>query len=101
MKRTLTVVSITAIAATLLLVGGLRVAHGQTDTKSAKQAQKFPAMTKATTILQQAIAELQNTNNNFGPHRSAAIEACDRTLVQLKIALRYEQDPSNQAGRQP
>jgi hypothetical protein len=98
MKRTLTIVSLTAVAATSLLVGGLRVAQGQTA-KSANQPEKFPDIHRAMFFLERARAELENPTNNFGPDRKTAIESCDRTLLQLKLVLRYEQDPSGKAGK--
>jgi hypothetical protein len=88
MKRTLTVVSIAAIAATSLLIGGLHVAQGQPDRKAAKE--KFPGIHRAMAALEEAKAELENPTNNFGKERQTAIESCNRTVGQFKIALRYE-----------
>ena len=67
-------------AAGLALVAGI----------SAAQAEPHPAIRNAINALEKAKFDLEHAAHDFGGHRVEAIEAIDRAIEQLRIALRYD-----------
>jgi len=51
-----------------------------------------PAIRNAIDALQAARSDLWNARHDFGGHRRAAIDAIDRALTQLRLALQYDRD---------
>src|ERR1700682_1769656 len=49
--------------------------------------ERHPEIRKAITALERAKADLQRASHDFGGHRAAAIEACNKAIEQLKLAL--------------
>ncbi|MBV9508532.1 MAG: hypothetical protein JO323_26390 [Acidobacteriia bacterium] len=48
-----------------------------------------PRLSRAITALQDARAYMQEAPHDFGGHKVAAIEACDRAIEQIRLALAY------------
>ncbi len=49
-----------------------------------------PAIRRAIDALEEAKTALQHADHDFGGHRVAAIEECDKALVQLRKALEFD-----------
>ncbi|HST07275.1 MAG TPA: hypothetical protein VLJ83_03850 [Gemmatimonadaceae bacterium] len=52
--------------------------------------ERHPEIRKAITQLERAKADLKRANHDFGGHRAEALEACDRAIAQLKLALQSD-----------
>lgn len=96
MKRALVILTVT-VAAIAFLAGGVRVARAQANASSnapssTKKVEKFPAIAKAITALEEARLEVQDPKNNFGGERQTAIASCNRTALQLRLLLAYEKE---------
>lgn len=81
-------------AALLLLVAPSHRAHAQVAVppaamKGAKNEQ-HPRIRRAIRELEAAKKELQEAPHDFGGHRADAVQAVDRALEQLRIALQYD-----------
>ena len=68
-------------AAALALVAGVA---------GAQAAERHPAIRNAINALQKAKADLQHADHDFGGHRAEAIEAIDRAITQLRLALQSD-----------
>ena len=55
----------------------------------AQEASEHPQIAKAIGALQDAIVYLKGAPHNFGGHRVNAIEASERAVRQMKLALAY------------
>jgi hypothetical protein len=55
----------------------------------AKEASEHPQIAKAIGALEEAILYLKEAPYNFGGHKEKAIEASERAVRQLKLALAY------------
>jgi hypothetical protein len=89
-----------AAACLLLLVVLIPVAFGQaTPTPTPPSAPSIlrghnpSALRTAIASLEKARAELQASAQDYGGHRGDAVAACDMALVQLRLALQYENPP--------
>jgi hypothetical protein len=51
-----------------------------------------PAIHSAILALQKAKFELLHANHDFGGHRAAALKECDAAILELKEALKYDQN---------
>jgi len=56
-----------------------------------REAEKHPNIVRAINALQGAIVDLQSAPHDFGGHKAQAIDACDRAIRQLKLALAYRE----------
>jgi hypothetical protein len=52
--------------------------------------ERHPRLQRALVALDGAIAELKAAPHDFGGHREAAVDACQRAKEQLKLALNYD-----------
>jgi hypothetical protein len=50
-----------------------------------------PAIRRAIFALKAAKADLERADHDFGGHRAAALEECDKAIAQLQEALQYDQ----------
>jgi len=55
----------------------------------AREAADHPNIARAIDALQDAIADMQAAPHDFGGHKAKAIEASERAIRQLKLALAY------------
>ena len=96
MKRYLTVLASTAALVGALFTG-LTFAHAQTTNPVAPpagaglpQSATIPrqsAIFRAIKALESAKLELANSGHNFGGHKDDALQACDKAITQLQLAL--------------
>jgi hypothetical protein len=89
-----------ALFATLLALSGLAA---YTNTSAFAQTtppptptpvvahERHPAIHNAIRALERAKIDMKNAAHDFGGHREAALQACDAAIVQLKLALQYDQ----------
>jgi hypothetical protein len=54
------------------------------------QRERHPEINRAIRALEVAKAHLQKAAHDFGGHRAEALEAVDKALEQLKLALQYD-----------
>jgi len=54
------------------------------------RAEQHPRIRRAIRELQAAKVELQKAPHDFGGHRADALQAVDRAIEQLRIALQYD-----------
>ena len=66
----------------------------QTNTTPAapRHAEHHPAIRRAIGALEAAKTDLQHASHDFGGHRAAALEECDKAIVQLREALKYDKE---------
>jgi hypothetical protein len=69
---------------------GGRAAAPSLPTAAASRAEPHPEIRRAIAALNRAKAYLQHAAHDFGGHRVEAIEAIDRALAQLNMALQYD-----------
>jgi hypothetical protein len=50
-----------------------------------------PAIRRAIFALKAAKADMEHADHDFGGHRVAALEECDKAIAQLQEALQYDQ----------
>ena len=89
---------IAAATAVLLLSAPSRQATAQAQAptprsivvKSATK-ERHPRIHAAIKELEAAKIELQKAPHDFGGHRAEAVEAVDRAIAQLRVALQYDQ----------
>ena len=55
-----------------------------------ERAEPHPRIHKAIRELQAAKVELQKAPHDFGGHRADALQAVDRAIEQLRLALQYD-----------
>ena len=55
-----------------------------------ERREPHPEIRKAITALERAKSDMQHASHDFGGHRVAAIQACDRAIEQLRLALQYD-----------
>lgn len=51
-----------------------------------------PAIRRAIFALKAAKADMEHANHDFGGHRKAALEECDKAIAQLQEALQFDKD---------
>jgi hypothetical protein len=64
-------------------------AQGAAATRSGR-VEKHPRIRSAIRELEAAKKELQAAPHDFGGHRADAVQAVDRALEQLRLALQYD-----------
>jgi hypothetical protein len=99
MKRNLTVLLTTGALAGALFTG-LTFARAQstnpvtppaaTGTPKTGAVQRHPQIVRAISALQGAKRDMENANHDFGGHKKAAMEACDKALAQLELVLKND-----------
>jgi hypothetical protein len=52
--------------------------------------ERHPEIRKAIAALERAKTDLQRANHDFGGHRAEALEACNKAIEQLRLALQYD-----------
>ncbi|MBV9522787.1 MAG: hypothetical protein JO010_08340 [Alphaproteobacteria bacterium] len=52
--------------------------------------ERHPEIRKAIGALERAKSDLEHANHDFGGHRKEALEAVDRAIAQLRVALQYD-----------
>ena len=91
MKKKLTlIVSTVAMAGALSLT--LPAVFAQTNNlpPAAHHGERHPRIRGAIRALEAAKLELQHADHDFGGHRAAALEECDKAIAQLQEALKYD-----------
>jgi hypothetical protein len=73
----------TVAAVALLLLLPLTVAF-------AAGPERHPRIHRAIGAIHAAIDELKAAPHDFGGHREAAVDACQKAVEQLKLALQYD-----------
>jgi hypothetical protein len=53
---------------------------------------RHPAIRHAIVALKAAKADLERADHDFGGHRKAALDECDKAIAQLQEALQYDKD---------
>jgi hypothetical protein len=99
MKKHLTIL-LTSCALIGALSAGLTLARAQTTPPATPPAgaaspqpegtEKHPAIHRAIRALEQAKLAMERADHDFGGHRKAALEECDKAIAQLKLALQYD-----------
>lgn len=56
----------------------------------AEAYERHPAIRRAIDALVTARSDLQHADHDFGGHRVAAMDAIDRALEQLRLALQFD-----------
>jgi hypothetical protein len=54
--------------------------------------ERHPEIRKAIDALERAKTDLKRASHDFGGHRVEAIEACDKAIAQLRLALQYDRN---------
>jgi hypothetical protein len=91
-KKLMIIVSSVAVAGSLMLAVPAVLAQ-QTETPAPTVPhthEHHPAIHRAIAALQAAKADMQHANHDFGGHRVAALEECDKAIAQLQEALKYD-----------
>jgi hypothetical protein len=80
-----------------LLVGGLGVmssdraqAEPPQPVAAGAKLERHPHIRRALRELREARHELKEADHDFGGHRKDALEAVDRAIRQLQVALKYD-----------
>jgi len=99
MKKNL-VILLTTCAVIGALSASLTLARAQTTNPGAPAAgagapgrkgnERHPAIHRAILALQEAKLAMQRADHDFGGHRQAALEECDKAIAQLKLALQFD-----------
>ena len=58
--------------------------------RKAAARERHPEIRKAIDALERAKTDLKRANHDFGGHREAALDACDKAITQLRLALQYD-----------
>ncbi len=90
-KKLLIVVSSVAMAGTLMLAVPAVFAQTADAPAVPHPHERHPAIRRAIAALQAAKVDMQHADHDFGGHRVAALEECDKAIVQLQEALKYDQ----------
>jgi hypothetical protein len=56
----------------------------------AVRLERHPEIRKAIAALERAKTDLKRASHDFGGHRVEALEACDKAIEQLRLALQYD-----------
>lgn len=87
---------LTTIGLVGALPAGLTIARAQTPPAASnevpkhKRTERHPAIHRAIMALEDAKRDLQHANHDFGGHRKAALEECDKAIAELRLALQYD-----------
>jgi hypothetical protein len=90
-KKLLILVSSLAMAGVLSLTLPPLCAQTNNPAPGApRHNERHPAIHKAIVALQAARMDLQHADHDFGGHRQAAMEECDKAIAQLREALKFD-----------
>lgn len=76
-----------ASVASVLAVAGLSMAS---TAALAEGRERHPSIRRAIDALRAARNDLEHADHDFGGHRVEAMQAIDRALEQLQVALRFD-----------
>ena len=80
-----------AVVARPLFAGAAVVAPQQATAARKREApERHPEIRKAIAALERAKTDLKRASHDFGGHRAEALEACDKAIAQLRLALQYD-----------
>ncbi len=72
------------------VLAGVTIA-GVTSVASIAEAQeRHPEIRRAIAALERAKDYMQHAAHDFGGHRAAALEDCERAIHQLQVALQFD-----------
>ena len=80
-RRSASVASAAALAGLLVGANTMALAEGQ---------ERHPNIRRAINALRTARNDLEHADHDFGGHRVEAIQAIDRAVEQLEVALRFD-----------
>lgn len=72
------------------LAAGPQQAAAPMKKAAAVRRERHPEIRKAIAALERAKYDLQHASHDFGGHRAEALEACNKAIEQLKLALQYD-----------
>ena len=78
------------VVAAALLILGLPLSSSFAQKGLGKEKMEHPRIAIAIKNLQAAVDYLQKAPHDFGGHKVAAIEASQRAIEQLKLALQFD-----------
>ena len=91
---------LTLILSGLALAGGLCLtlpslvmAEGTNAPAQKPAPNRIHSITFAISSLEMAKKHLETAKHDFGGHKKAAIEACDKALAELQQAMIYDENP--------
>jgi hypothetical protein len=91
-KKLMIIVSSVAVAGSLMLaVPAVLAQQTETPAPVVPHTEHHPAIRRAIRALEAAKVDMQHANHDFGGHRVAALEECDKAIAQLQEALKYDQ----------
>jgi len=91
MKKKLTIIlSGVALAGTLAFALPSVFAESSATPTPTPMAESRPAIHHAIDALEAAKTELQHADHDFGGHRAVALAECDKAIMQLKEALKFD-----------
>ena len=83
-RRSLSVASIAAVAGLSLAASNAAFAEGR------EGRERHPNIRRAMEALRAARNDLEHADHDFGGHRVEAMQAIDRAIEQLQVALRFD-----------
>jgi hypothetical protein len=89
MKKKLTMVLSGAVLAGTLALA-LPTVFAESNVTATPMAENRPAIHHAIEALEAAKTEMQHAGHDFGGHREAAVIECDKAIMQLKEALKFD-----------
>ncbi len=66
------------------------VEHPERGGPPRKGNERHPAIHRAIRALEEAKLAMQRADQDFGGHRKAALDECDKAIAQLRAALQYD-----------
>ncbi len=92
MRRTATLVLASLLAA-------VPVCAAQGRRAVAEEKAEHPRIAKAIRELEDAIAYMEAAPHDFGGHKAEAIQASERAIEQLRLAMQFRAKQDNKRGR--
>jgi hypothetical protein len=80
-RRSASVASVAALAGLCLAANSAAFAEGR---------ERHPSIRRAIDALRAARNDLEHADHDFGGHRVEAMQAIDRAIDQLQVALRFD-----------
>ncbi len=80
-RRSASIASVAAIAGLCMTAGNVALAEGRG---------RHPSIRRALNALRAARSDLEHADHDFGGHRVEAMEAIDRAVEQLQVALQFD-----------
>ena len=73
-------------------LGALAALCASSTVSLAEGRERHPAIRRAIAALRAARNDLEHADHDFGGHRVEAMEAVDRAIQQLDVALRFDRN---------